>query len=393
MKRIFFLSILIILALTSQAFALYNIMDQFAVEAVLNRPDITSNLDFMQHAENTITREEAVTYRSNFDNRIAVVLGEIHHDEFLNGLSIRLQMPIKENVTPHVHSVVKMNDVKIDDVGQGFLESLGYKVNVVGMGLIDDGPREEPGDRPVDDKPRPVHNLIGERVPEPSGEEVDIVVISDRDDAVDATPPKDVYILNPQTILLYKETLRWSIVQYETVDGNGVDFILNIMNAESISNEAREDFQQMIAFYGFDESALDLLDAKMEVMKSVELVPDADIDEGEFDFQSAMRTELEWLKANGIIMGITDQDIAGISEASKAGVAGWNSRIIYSEDSWRPYYDTDDPNLIRLLFEDASPPEVMETLEMPDGDVAFATASVTPGGKSITKWGKIKTGF
>ncbi len=122
MKRMFFLSTLIMLALTSQAFALYSIMDHFAVEAVLNRPDITSNLDFMKHADNTIAREERVTYRSNFDNRIAVILGEIHQGELLNGLSIRLQMPIKENIIPHVYSVVKIRDARIDDVGQGFLE-------------------------------------------------------------------------------------------------------------------------------------------------------------------------------------------------------------------------------------------------------------------------------
>ncbi len=218
-----------------------------------------------------------------------------------------------------------------------------------------------------------------------AGDEVVIAAKGDSD-GVPSVEPDSIWT---QSILLSKGDVRWTIAHYTSADGDSVDFLLNIANADTISDEIKQDLQKMVEFFGLDESALIQLDKNMAVVQVMTLIAER----SDYDFQSAMRSELGWLQDNGIIAGITERDIADIASLTKPGSAGWNSRIIYSEDSWRPYYDTDDPDLIRLLFEDASPPEIMETLKMPDGDVAFSTASVTPGGKSITKWGKIKTSF
>ncbi len=397
MKRVFLLTTLIVLVLTSQAFGLYSIMDHFAVETVLNKPEIVSNMDFLKHADNVVTTKYSVTYRSNFDERIAVILMEIDEDIGLKGLSVRLQMPIKENVTPHVYSTAKVKNARIDDAGQGFLKSLGYEVkdtrdNVVGD--IQDEPSvgEKPVERPGDEVPVSDGETIDMLVPEPLDDEPSVIAVNDRDDG-DAVDPVDISVVWVWSILLQKGNIMWTIVQYQSADGDGVEFILNIADAETISDEAREDFQKMLSFYGFDRNALNELDENMSIMKSVDLVPDEDIDRDEFDLKSAMKTELEWLNANGIVVGITERDINGISSVAKAGMAGWNSRIVHSQGSWLPYYQTDDPLLIRILLENATDPGAVDIMEIPKGAVAIPTASVSPTGKYITKWGKIKSGI
>ena len=69
----------------------------------------------------------------------------------------------------------------------------------------------------------------------------------------------------------------------------------------------------------------------VEVDGQIDLVPAVDIDKDEFDFQTAMKVELEWLRKNMIIVGITDADIKIISEKAKVGTSSWNSRIVYEE--------------------------------------------------------------
>ena len=389
MKKAFLLTIMVALISASQSFALYNLMDQFAAEVLLNKPDIISNLDFVKGANNVAVQKDSATYRSSFDSHIAVILENVNHGDELNGLSVRLQMPVKEDVTPHVQSVVKFGNVKIDDFGQAFLESLGYDVEIYEKSNIDDVPCEEPiMDRP--DEPMPVEGnptpdtdvVVGDPLPH---DDTSVVVVNP--DAPVLEPPV-VIMPSPfqiQSAFLSKGNIGWSISQYESADESSVDFVLNIMDAESISDEVREDFQKMLTFYGLEYGERDQLGDNMRVMKYVDLVPD--VDEDEFNFQPAMKAELEWLKANGVVMGLTEQDIDMISSASKPGLSGWNSRIAYSDGEWVPYYETDDAKLIFILEDEAIAPEA---IDVPDGAVDLIATSVSPMGKSITKWGKIK---
>ena len=384
MKRVLLFSALAALILTSQAPALIRVMDIFAVEVLLNKEGIIHNVDFLEHANNVVVKEGITTYRSSSNDDMVVTLEAVLAGEGPGGLDVRLQIPVKEEVTPHVQSIVKIREAKIKDVGQDVLESLGYEVNIVGMGLID--PREEPVDgRPVDEKPLVFDGGVDRGEPEP-GDVADAVVAEPDGDTVDARPPVEDDATWTQTILLGKANVRWSIVQYDNADGSAVDFMLHIANAETISNEVKKDFQEMAALYGFDVRALSQLEENLSVMRAVSLVPDTDIRQDEFDFQSAMEAELKWLRANGIVMGITDRDIADISSISKPGMAGWNSRIVHWEGRWIPYYETRDPKLIRTL-DDVEVSEV----GVPEGAVEFDTASVSPNSKSITKWGRIKS--
>ena len=391
MKKMFFLSTLVMLVFASQSFALYNLMDHYAAEVLLNKEGIEHNLDFMKSAANVDVQENKVTYRSSYDGDIAVILESVNHDDGLVGLSVRLQLPLKEEVTPHVRSVVKFKGATLDDAGVDFLESLGYKVTFLGMGLIEDPPDEEPElERPVDILPvdEKVDHLVDtppdRGVPEPvNGDEV---VIADRDDS-DTVPSVEPYSISDTSILLSKGDVRWTIFRYTTADGDSVDFMLNIANADTISDEVKQDLQKMVEFFGLDESAMSQLDENMSVMHAVSLIAE----KGEYDFASAMKAELTWLQENGIIVGITQRDIADIASLTKPGSAGWNSRIVYSEGRWFPYYETNDAKIIRTIMEGAEADA--PTVGVPEEMVSFSTTSVSSSGKAITQWGKIKSVF
>ena len=218
MKRAFLLTTLVVLVLTSQAFGLYSIMDHFAVETVLNKPEITSNMDAVKHADNVVSTENTVTYRSNFDNRIAVILMEIDDDIGLKGLSVRLQMPIEEKVTPHVYSTAKVKNASMDDAGQDFLKSLGYDVKDTRDNVVGDVPDEPPvGEKPVerpgDEMPVSDGRAVDVGIPEPLDEEVSVIPmpVIDGDD-VNAIDPVDISVLWVWSILLQKGNIMWTIV-------------------------------------------------------------------------------------------------------------------------------------------------------------------------------------
>jgi len=58
--------------------------------------------------------------------------------------------------------------------------------------------------------------------------------------------------------------------------------------------------------------------------------------------------ELAYLSSKEIIKGLTTQDIETLAKLAKPGLAGWNSRIVF-ENSWKPYYETSNPLLIRAM--------------------------------------------
>ncbi len=91
-----------------------------------------------------------------------------------------------------------------------------------------------------------------------------------------------------------------------------------------------------------------------------------------FDFKEAVRVELEWLKENGIISGLSKKDIEEISKVAKAGLSGHNSRIVW-EDGWKPYYKTRNPVLLKGMSCESFPLQ-----KLPKGEVTFESKEI-PG--------------
>lgn len=124
---------------------------------------------------------------------------------------------------------------------------------------------------------------------------------------------------------------------------------------------------------------------KVIVDDSEDLVEAVDIRKDEFDFKSAMKIELDWLKENGIIVGISNEDIATISAVSKAGLAGWNSRIIYDE-KWVSFAESGDGSFI----DRANNCGGFEIINIPNGEIILPVTGITRNSKIISKWGEIK---
>ncbi len=123
-----------------------------------------------------------------------------------------------------------------------------------------------------------------------------------------------------------------------------------------------------------------------------DLTEAVDVSKDEFDFKSAMKTELTWLVRNEIVGGIEEQDIAEIAQISEAGLAGWNERIVYEREKWLPYNRTPNPQLIRA--QDCGG-FALEKLVY-EGEILIPDpnpSSVSSDGKLATTWGKIKKGL
>ncbi len=73
----------------------------------------------------------------------------------------------------------------------------------------------------------------------------------------------------------------------------------------------------------------------------------AAIDVSGFDYVTALIVELDWLSKNGVIENLTERDVHGICKVAHQGTAGFDSRIVYADEAWTPYRETE--NAVQLL--------------------------------------------
>ena len=116
------------------------------------------------------------------------------------------------------------------------------------------------------------------------------------------------------------------------------------------------------------------------------LVSAVDIDPETFDFQAAMRMELDWLWRSGVIGGFEAIDVEVIAGLSGRGVAGWNGRVVYDVDGWTPYPESSGLALIR----DGIDCSVFGVGLAPSGDVSLRATGVDPVGTAATMWGALR---
>ncbi len=70
--------------------------------------------------------------------------------------------------------------------------------------------------------------------------------------------------------------------------------------------------------------------------------------ETDIPWYNVVSKELTYLSRKEIIKGLTIQDIETLAKLAKPSLAGWNSRIVF-ENTWKPYYETTNPLLIRAM--------------------------------------------
>ena len=144
---------------------------------------------------------------------------------------------------------------------------------------------------------------------------------------------------------LRKNNIGISVFQ----SGALTNVLVRINDVTTFTEHMRVQISEVLWKIGFASSQSTALSGAEEgsrVEQWTDLESAVDINPEEFDFGEAMMTELYWLKENGVI-SITDSDIQEISQTSERGLAGHNSRIVYDEGEWKPYFETDNPLLLR----------------------------------------------
>jgi len=125
---------------------------------------------------------------------------------------------------------------------------------------------------------------------------------------------------------------------------------------------------------------------KVIIDNTEDLVEAINIKKDNFDFRSAIKIELDWLRTNGIISGISDADISEILRIAKAGLAGWNSRIVFDR-LWVSFAESSSSSFIDRAKNCGG----FDPIMIPDGEIIITVTGVDIHNKLIIKWGAIKS--
>jgi len=338
------LSLLVALILLPSGFSCYWFEDDFATEVVLNRPGIYFNLEPIKRGRN-VNRlksryalfeeyEGAFVYRSHYDPRVAAILEEIKAEgglfarEIIWGLSVRIQMPMKVLKRKRVRTDIDL-PLKWSELklDEEKLQALGYKLFIRSC----------------------------------SKGEIDLDIM--------------------------KDDLKFHIAGYKTQNGESLNIRGYFLDRRY--EGIKRTFEAMIHDLGLDPLVLKRLEVHEDEFTSFGVVKAVDIDETKFDFPEAMRMELEWLRENGIVRRLTDEDIEGICRFAVRGNAGWNYRVVYDGRRWIKH------SLILgvVLFDCGGISEMVLTQssvipELPEGEIQIDP--ISPRDKLLTMWGRLR---
>ncbi|USH00045.1 eight-cysteine-cluster domain-containing protein [Thermococcus argininiproducens] len=355
--------------------ACYNPMDSLAVEVYLNKPGITYDLTPLKSAQNVIIENDSIIYRSHHDESVAVILSED------NGfLRVRVQIPAKSFSSTYAHASL-VTPLLISEEMVEKAKELGWEVEgftfkkknlLVQINL-------SRGDECQNDSECATGGCSGE-------------VCTTRDKAKE--------VITPCIYAEWYDCLR--LTQCGCVNGfctwkSNEEFekclrehnmdpskVVKVPNAEvwiadyGKEKPSEEDLNEMKALFDvFGISCmLENLSFESETVES----PTGVVDPYSFNFTEALRTELVWLRDNGIVR-INEEDIEMIAKVAKMGKAGYNSHIgWYEKDgkySWVAYDESDSPLLLRCVgqpFKLKLPPS---QVELPQTSTTSTTSQQT----------------
>ena len=153
-----------------------------------------------------------------------------------------------------------------------------------------------------------------------------------------------------RSYLLRKGDIQINVMPAERKSLEKTEVHSTVNNASSLSKSAKDEITDVLVAIGFFEST-DIIDDTAIVSNIKEwddLESAISIAVDDFDFGAAMKTELECLIDDRVIVGLTDTDVDEIASASVRGAAGYNSRIVYENGEWIPYRETGGPILMKI---------------------------------------------
>jgi len=346
------LIILGILILSNTAFACVNPTNSFATEVLLNKPGVSYNLSGMIGSDDVIVKTKEISvkskhehtgvptpqaivipennstpvitetvspklpvetrteldriiYRSHYNPDVAVILSEdcIYTEgewDDTRHLSVKIQIPTKDvhRSMPYIR-IGLAEDVNAATLDIDASADLGWDAEVSGSGswTTEDGERR-----------------------------------------------------TMQSYSLRKGDIQIEVMPAERTSQEKTDVHVTVNNATSLSEGAKDEITDVLVAIGFFEST-DIIDDTAivsDIREWDDLESAISVAADDFDFGAAMKTELGYLRDDGMVVGLTDEDVDEIASASVRGTAGFNSRIVYEDGGWIPYRETGNPILMRL---------------------------------------------
>jgi hypothetical protein len=255
----------------------------FGSEFILNKPSINFNLDLISETENVTYARSSVIYRLHYNDSLAVILTPIDMFEE-KGLDIRIQMPT-------------MNTTKITNF-------LILETNVTDTRLLD-------------------LDMMGGRG---TGWILDITYIQ--------LYPNQA---PTQVSNLTNGNLKVTFIPQVNETMPGIYIAISAENTTSLSSENMTELSNIFDGIGYPTSFNILsreFDSRITTEEEFDLTSALGVNSDDFDWFEAMTLELEWLRNNRVVTGLTDQDIEDIATLAKDAIAEHNFKGRYYDGNW-----------------------------------------------------------
>jgi len=178
--------------------------------------------------------------------------------------------------------------------------------------------------------------------------------------------------------IFYVKNASTSITVHAVAE-NGISYVFSKINGRV--NVVAIVFNYRGTLLEFESQVLDYIVHKLNVheedieMLSLSEISVPIVDLKSIEWSTIVKEELKELIGSNVIEGLNISDVEEISKIAKPGLAGWNSRVVYYNGSWTPYYETGSPMLLKCaIIEETTETSTATTKPMPTSTL-FETLS------------------
>ena len=412
--------LLLTLVLTSQLVsACFSPADLYAVEVVLDKPGVTYDLSRLSNL--TVVKysgKEAYAYKSRYDPRLIVILSE---QELFDGryLSLRLQVPVRdEKVTfykyklpgtrcgmeLHVGEIVKVEAGSGEtslDLGVLRFNSTAFitfkpvlvlkekSINLTVNGLLKLN-ATAPATRAGSSKSYTISMPCLLSINSACYRVMTLIPGYDAPLRIDEGAYRASLTLNwhssgeasvlveklqivcehvvqPQPLLQQGWVEKDKVVERVVGDAKiTLDTVEGVITIESrqgtLPDEVKVEVERLLASLGLADT-----EPTWEVITETQVEPSLNVSTSEI--RTVLKGELAWLVSNGIVKGLSYEDIEAIVSSARLGYAGWNNRLVWSGKEWVPYTSIPGAKPVRCS---ASSAEVFTPIGNASGELKTA---------------------
>ena len=140
---------------------------------------------------------------------------------------------------------------------------------------------------------------------------------------------------------------------------NTVVLEFRVIGSNNLTESILNEFRKVLSVIGLDSKLVNgSCFEKYSESTGCRFVPAVNMSES--DLKKALEVELKWLIENKVVLGLGEKDVEEIAASAKMGYAGWNSRLVWYNGKWIPYFKIPNAALVRCL---SSPPAIFTQVE------------------------------